>query len=91
MWGIFLAYVRRRLSSRFRFHVFWEAEHDRVFLILEPGFRLAILLFSQEDLVLTSDQRQVIFTLQYTYTIHMKILTPFGIDRPSFGISFLIC
>ena len=24
-WGIFLAYIRRRLSSRLHFHVFWEA------------------------------------------------------------------
>ena len=28
MWGIFLAYIRRRLSSRPRFHVFWEAGRD---------------------------------------------------------------
>ena len=27
-WGIFLAYKRRRLSSRLRFHVFWEAGRD---------------------------------------------------------------
>ena len=27
-WGIFLAYMRRRLSSRLRFHVFWEAGRD---------------------------------------------------------------
>jgi len=26
--GIFLAYIRRRLSSRLRFHVFWEVGHD---------------------------------------------------------------
>ena len=25
MWGIFLAYIRRQLSSRLRFRVFWEA------------------------------------------------------------------
>jgi len=28
MWGIFLAYIRRRLSSRLRFRVFWEAGRD---------------------------------------------------------------
>ena len=27
-WGILLAYIRRRLSSRLRFHVFWEAGRD---------------------------------------------------------------
>ena len=27
-WGIFLAYIRRRLSSRLCFHVFWEAGRD---------------------------------------------------------------
>ena len=27
-WGIFLAYIRRRLSSRLRFRVFWEAGRD---------------------------------------------------------------
>jgi len=36
-WGILLAYIRRRLSSRFRFHIFWKAERDRVFLASEPG------------------------------------------------------
>ena len=29
-WGIFLAYMRRRLSSRLRFHVFWEAGHEKI-------------------------------------------------------------
>ena len=28
MWGIFLAYIRRRLSSLLRFHVFWEVGRD---------------------------------------------------------------
>ena len=27
-WGILLEYIRRRLSLRLRFHVFWEAECD---------------------------------------------------------------
>ena len=36
-WGIFLAYMRRPLLSRLRCHVFWEAGHDRVFLVSEPG------------------------------------------------------
>ena len=36
--GIFLAYIRRRPSSRLRFCVFWKAGRDRVFLISEPGF-----------------------------------------------------
>ena len=36
-WGIFLAYIRRRLSSRLCFHVFWEAGRDRVFMVSEPG------------------------------------------------------
>ena len=27
-WGIFLAYIRRRFSSRLRFHVFWKAGRD---------------------------------------------------------------
>ena len=29
MWGIFLAYMRRRPSSRLRFRIFWEAGRDR--------------------------------------------------------------
>jgi len=29
-WGIFLAYMCRRLSSRLRFSVFWEVERDKV-------------------------------------------------------------
>ena len=36
-WGIFLAYIRRRPSSRLRFRVFWEAGRDRIFLVSEPG------------------------------------------------------
>jgi len=28
MWGILLAYIRRRLSSRLCFHVFWKAGRD---------------------------------------------------------------
>ena len=28
VWGIFHAYIRLRLLSRLRFHVFWEAERD---------------------------------------------------------------
>jgi len=36
-WGIFLAYMRRRLVSRLRSSVFWEAGRDRVFLVSEPG------------------------------------------------------
>ena len=48
------------------FHVFWEAGHDRVFLISEPGLK------------------QIIVTLQYTYTIHTMILTPFRIDHSLF-------
>ena len=28
-WGFLLAYIRRRLSSRLRFHVFWEAGRDK--------------------------------------------------------------
>ena len=31
-WGIFLAYIRHRPSSRLRFSVFWEAGRDRVFV-----------------------------------------------------------
>ena len=27
-WGIFLAYIRRRLLSRLRFHFIWEAGRD---------------------------------------------------------------
>ena len=83
--GIFLAYIRRRLSSRLCFHVFWETGRDRVFLVSEPGFRLAMLnldfCFRKRDLVLTDNLKQAIVTLQYTYTIHTMILTPFGIDR----------
>ena len=30
-WDIFLAYIRRRLSSLLRFHVFWEAGCDTVY------------------------------------------------------------
>jgi len=30
-WGILLVYIRRRLSSRLPFHVFWEAGHDITF------------------------------------------------------------
>jgi len=29
-WGIFLAYIRCRLSSRLRFPVFWEAAYDKL-------------------------------------------------------------
>jgi len=36
-WGIFLAYMSRRLSLRLRFHVFWEAGLNRVFLVSELG------------------------------------------------------
>jgi len=28
-WGILLGYIRHRLSSRFHFYLFWEAEHDK--------------------------------------------------------------
>jgi len=35
--GIFLANIRRRLSSRLCCHVFWEAGRDRIFLVSEPG------------------------------------------------------
>ena len=55
-WGIFLAYIRRRLSSRLRFHVFWEAGRDRVFLVSEPGLL-------KKDLVLTDNLKQAIVTL----------------------------
>ena len=43
MWGILLAFIHRRLLSRLRFHIFWEAGRDRIFLVLK------------EDLVLTFD------------------------------------
>jgi len=33
----FLAYIHRRLSSWLRFHIFWEAGRERVFLESEPG------------------------------------------------------
>jgi len=33
-WGIFLAYLRRRLSSQCRFWVFWEVGHDKWNLLL---------------------------------------------------------
>ena len=92
-WGIFLAYIRRRLVSRLRSSVFWEAGRDRVILVSEPRFSTCdvefLLLFRKGDLVLTGYLRQVTFTLQYTYTILLIILTPFGIDRPSFGNSHL--
>ena len=78
--GIFLAHIRRRLSSRLRFCVFWEAGRDRVFLVSEP-------VRHKTDLILTGNLKQVIVTLQYTYAIHMMILTPFGIDRLPFLIS----
>jgi len=65
---ILLAYIRRRLSSRLRFRVFWEAERDRIFLVSEPGFRLATWLltlsFRKRDLVLIGNLKQVIFILQ---------------------------
>jgi len=78
MHGVFfLAYIRRRLSSRLCFHVFWEAERDKVFLLSEPGLL-------KENLGLTGNLKQVIFTLQYIYTIHAMILTPFGINRLPF-------
>ena len=32
-WGIFLTYMRRRLSSHLRSSVFWEAWRDRIFFI----------------------------------------------------------
>ena len=43
---------------------------DRVFLISEP-------ILTWKDLVLTGDLRRVILTLQYTYTIHTIILSPY--------------
>ena len=75
--GYFLVYIRRWLSSRLCFHVFWEAGRDRIFLVSEP-------CLLKEDLILTGYLRQVIFALQYTYTIHTMILTQFGVDRPPF-------
>ena len=65
-WGIFLAYIRLWLSSQLRFHVFWEAGGDRVFLVSEPGLL-------KENLVLIGNLKQLIFTLQYTYLIHYDI------------------
>ena len=47
------------------------------------------LLFRKINLVHTGNLKQVTFTLQYTYTIHTMILTPFEIGRPSFGNSYL--
>jgi len=32
-WGIFLAYICRRLSLRLRFHVFWEAGRDILYFL----------------------------------------------------------
>ena len=63
--GIFLAYIRRRPSSRLRFHVFWEAGCDMIFLISEPGLL-------KEDLVLTGNLKQVIkSTMIYQYHYNM--------------------
>ena len=41
-------------------------------------------VYSKEDLIFTGNLKRAIVTLQYTYIIHMIILTPFGIDRPPF-------
>jgi len=75
-YGILLAYMYRRLSSRLCFHVLWEAEHDRVSLVSEPAFYLRFFSFHKNDLVLTCNLKHAILTLHYTYTIHIMILTP---------------
>ena len=49
-WGIFLAYIRHRPSSRLCFYVFWEAARDRIFLVSESGLL-------KKDLALTCDLR----------------------------------
>ena len=54
-----------------------------IFLAISITALVASLLVSQEDLVLTCNLKQVIFILQYTYTIHIMILSPIEIDRPS--------
>jgi len=41
-------------------------------------------VYSKENLDLTGNLKQVIVTLQYTYTILTMILTPFGIDHSFF-------
>ena len=81
-WGILLAYICSRLSSRLQFYVFWEAGHDRVFLVSESGLL-------KKDLVHTSNWKQAIVTMQCTYAIHTIILTPLGIDCPPFKYSSL--
>jgi len=76
-WGIFLAYVHRRLSLRLCFHVFWEAGHDRDSLVSESGLL-------KKDLVNTGNLKQTIVIILCTYTIYTMILTPLGIDCPHF-------
>ena len=62
---------------------FGKRGRDRIFLISEPG------LF-KKDQVRTGNLKQVIITLQYTYTIHTMILIQFGINRAPFLNSSLV-
>ena len=64
------------------FHVFWEAGHDRVFLVSEPGLL-------KKDLVNSANLKQATVTMQCIYAIHTMILTPLGIDCPPFKNSSL--
>ena len=78
-WGILLAYIRRWLSLRLYFPIIWEAGCDGVFLVSEPGFRFVILIFDflifVRNLVHTGNLKHAIVTLQYTYIIHIMILS----------------
>ena len=80
-WGIFLAYIRRRLSSRLCFHVFWEAGRDRFFLVSEPGFDVNRTWFL--PIIWTSYN----YTAIYIY--YPMILYPLWINCPPFENSFL--
>jgi len=44
-WGISLTYIRRRLSSRLHFHIFWEVGRKKVFLVSKSSCDLDFWLF----------------------------------------------
>ena len=72
------SFVRSELDNgRFKFVPILDSIHWR--------FETWSMGWSEDPyLVLTSNLKQVIVTLQYTYTVHPMILTPFGIDRSPF-------
>jgi len=56
MRGVFFSRIYIADSHRLNFRVYWEAGHDKVFLVTEPGLL-------KEKLVLTSNLKRAIVTL----------------------------